>query len=208
MFVIFAQNNDMPRPKLQRKMFSPPFMEGFKPFGTPINDVGAVTLLYEEYEAIKLTDYHQYNQEEAAKQMNVSRPTFTRIYDKARKTIAKAFVEGKAIFIEGGNVEFDHNWYKCDQCNHIFRTKVGDNLENCNKCKSDNITLINEQFTRITQNTTLATGPQKGRCVCIRCGQTTQHTPGVPCTETICSNCSSRMLRENSYHHKIFKNRQ
>lgn len=37
------------------------------------------------------------NQEQAAECMNVSRPTLTRIYEAARKAIAKAFVEGKAI---------------------------------------------------------------------------------------------------------------
>jgi predicted DNA-binding protein (UPF0251 family) len=34
--------------------------------------------------------------------MAVSRPTLTRIYEKARRTIAEAFVDGKAIFIAGG----------------------------------------------------------------------------------------------------------
>ena len=38
--------------------------------------------------------------------MNVSRPTLTRIYENARRTIAKALVEGKMIFIEGGNASF------------------------------------------------------------------------------------------------------
>ena len=41
--------------------------------------------------------------------MNVSRPTLTRIYAKARKTVAEAFVEGKSLVIEGGSVDFGEN---------------------------------------------------------------------------------------------------
>ncbi len=74
-----------------------PEMEGFKPFGIPLRELSSVTLLYEEYEAIKLCDYLGMKQEEAAVKMGVSRPTLTRIYDKARKTVATAFAEGKAI---------------------------------------------------------------------------------------------------------------
>ena len=100
----------MPRPKRKRKIFSLPQAEGFKPFGVNINDTEAVELLIEEYEALKLADYHNLTQEEAAKKMNISRPTFTRIYDKARKTIALAFVEGKVIIIKGGDIHVDNEY--------------------------------------------------------------------------------------------------
>ena len=59
-------------------------MEGYKPFGIPRRELDSVTLLFEEYEAIKLADYENLTQEEAALKMNISRPTFTRLYDKAR----------------------------------------------------------------------------------------------------------------------------
>jgi uncharacterized protein len=61
---------------------------------------------------MRLSDYEGLTQEQAAEKMNISRPTFTRIYEKARRTIAQAFVEGKAIFIEGGNYHTDDCWYK------------------------------------------------------------------------------------------------
>src|SRR5659263_428512 len=92
----------MARPKLKRTMLNPPVMEGFRPFGIAVTDLERVVLLYQEYEAIRLTDYRGLTQQESAQQMNIPRPTFTRIYEKARRSIAKAFVEGKAIFIEGG----------------------------------------------------------------------------------------------------------
>jgi len=100
----------MPRPKRKRKIFSLPQIEGFKPFGTDIKDAQVVKLLFEEYEAIKLADYQNLTQDEAAKKMNISRPTFTRIYDKARKTIAEALVEGKIIKITGGDIDINDEY--------------------------------------------------------------------------------------------------
>jgi hypothetical protein len=42
------------------------------------------------------------DQAEAAKKMDVSQPTFNRLIKSARKKIADAIVNGKAIKIEGG----------------------------------------------------------------------------------------------------------
>ena len=114
MFATFAQNFFMPRPKRSRKMFSLPLTEGFKPIGVRVKNTETLILLHEEYEALKLADYNNLSQEEAAKRMNVSRPTFSRIYDKARKTIAKAFVEGKIIIIKGGDFFIDNNLHDPD----------------------------------------------------------------------------------------------
>ena len=124
----------MPRPKQDRKISIPPLMKGFKPFGIPRRMLSSVSLLYDEYEAIRLLDYEGMNQDQAAVQMNVSRPTLTRIYEKARKTIAQALVEGKMIMIEGGNVQFDRAWYRCRRC-----YKLIGGLENhvhCKDCKT------------------------------------------------------------------------
>jgi predicted DNA-binding protein (UPF0251 family) len=116
-------------------------MEGYKPFGIPMRELEAVDLLYEEYEALRLADYENLTQEEAAKKMNISRPTFTRLYDKARKSIAKAFVEGKAIIIQGGTYITDDYWYRCDDCHETMVTT--NPAEQCRKCDSDNITRLN-----------------------------------------------------------------
>lgn len=119
----------MSRPQKSRKVFSPPVMKGYKPFGTPLCETEQVTLKMEEYESFKLIDYDFYSQEQAAELMDVSRPTFTRIYNKALKTIVKAFVEGKAIVIEGGNYQFDKEWFRCKRC-----YKLIDGIENHVKC--------------------------------------------------------------------------
>jgi len=120
-------------------------MSGFKPFGIRPSMAEEVALQYDEYESIRLLDYEGLLQEEAAEKMNVSRPTLTRIYENARKTIAKAFVEGKIIVIEGGSVDFGRTWYRCRKCNKLI-----DGIENhihCKGCKSygdDELTPIND----------------------------------------------------------------
>ena len=47
------------------------------------------------------------DQEEAAKEMNISQPTFNRLLKSARKKIAEAVVEPKAIKIEGGQYKIE-----------------------------------------------------------------------------------------------------
>jgi uncharacterized protein len=131
----------MARPKLDKKIKTPPPMEGFKPFGVPITDLEPVILLFEEYEALRLSDYEGLEQEAAAKQMNISRPTYTRIINKARKSIARAFIECKAIFIEGGNYITDDNWYRCEKCMKLIISKT--KKKKCNYCKSPVLRKLN-----------------------------------------------------------------
>lgn len=59
-----------------------------------------VVLTKEEMEAIKLKDFDALEQIEASEKMNTSQSTFQRILVSARKKIAEAIVEGKALKIE------------------------------------------------------------------------------------------------------------
>jgi len=120
----------MARPHKSRKISNPPKMKGFKPFGMPMCKIEPVIMKFEEYESIRLVNYDNLLQDQAAEQMNVSRPTFTRIYNRALQQIALSFVEGKAIVIEGGNYELDKDWYRCKKC-----YKLIEGLENHLKCK-------------------------------------------------------------------------
>lgn len=106
-------------------------MKGFKPFGMPGCRFDPVILKFEEYESIRLVNYKGLQQDDAAKEMNISRPTFTRIYNKALKQIAKSFVEGKAIEIEGGNYFLEKDWYRCRKC---FKLIQG--IENHSRCEN------------------------------------------------------------------------
>lgn len=133
----------MPRPQNNRKISSPPLMQGFKPFGIPRMDLSTETLQFDEYEAIRLLDYDGLTQEQAAERMNVSRPTLTRIYEKARKSIASALVEGKMIVIEGGNVDFGKQWFRCRQCHKLVEGV--ESHKPCKGCKvfgSEELTMI------------------------------------------------------------------
>lgn len=135
----------MPRPQKSRKVCNPPKMQGFKPFGIAVCETEHIVMQYDEYEAIKLVNYDNLPQEEAAERMEVSRPTLTRIYNSALKKIAQAFVEGKSIIIEGGNFEFDKDWYKCKKC---FRLIEG--LDNHVKCSGCN-RFGNEELVNLNQ---------------------------------------------------------
>lgn len=59
-----------------------------------------VELTLDELEAIRLADYQGLYHEEAAGRMNISRPTFGRILEEARRKVATALMEGKALKIE------------------------------------------------------------------------------------------------------------
>jgi len=111
----------MARPQKNRKVCNPPKMQGFKPYGIPLCKTESIRLKFEEYESIRLVNYEMLPQDKAAEQMNVSRPTLTRIYNKALKIIAQAFVEGKAIDIEGGNYQFEQDWFKCKKCHKLIQ---------------------------------------------------------------------------------------
>ena len=69
-------------------------------------DLEESILTIDEYEAVRLKDLLSLEQEEAAKRMNISRPTFQRLIVSARKKMADAIINGKAIKIEGGNYRF------------------------------------------------------------------------------------------------------
>jgi len=92
----------MPRPFKCRRVFGTPGADYFKPRGIPLSDLQEIGLTIDEFEAIRLADLEGLYQEEAAKKMNISRQTFGNIVAAARKKIADALVNGKALKIAGG----------------------------------------------------------------------------------------------------------
>ncbi len=72
----------------------------FKPCGVPARETERIILTEDELEAIRLMDYEGLYQENVANEMNVSRPTVSRILANARKKIADALIHGKMIEIE------------------------------------------------------------------------------------------------------------
>ncbi len=188
----------MPRPKRKRNVTHPPRMEGFKPFGIPISDIEPVILFFEEYEAIRLLDYMGMTQLQAAQEMAVSRPTLTRIYEKARRTIAEAFVDGKAIFIGGGDYHTDEYWYRCEACHKLLISEKA--IRCCSHCESDKIRPLTDKPHAADQE---HCENLPGFCICLHCNSKIPHQPGVPCRESVCPRCGKNMIRENSYHHQL-----
>jgi predicted DNA-binding protein (UPF0251 family) len=93
------------RPRKCRLVYASPTARFFKPRGTPLCELEVVCLKDEEYEALRLSDYRKLDQEEAAKLMGISRPTFSRVLACARQAVARALVEGCALEIKGGDFE-------------------------------------------------------------------------------------------------------
>jgi len=90
------------RPKKTRWIKCLPGERCFKPRCKPLDKLKAVSLNLDEFEAIRLSCLEGFKQEDAAKKMKVSRPTFSRIETSAHKKIADALVNIKVIKIEGG----------------------------------------------------------------------------------------------------------
>jgi len=65
-------------------------------------DLEESILTVDEFEAVRLKDLEDLDQSECAKRMDISQPTFHRLILSARKKIADAIVNGKAIKICGG----------------------------------------------------------------------------------------------------------
>jgi uncharacterized protein len=124
----------MSRTKKDRLIQMAPHYCGFKPQGVQCKPGSDVTINYEEYEALKLCDYELLKQEDAAKLMNISRPTLTRIYESVRRKIAKAFIEGSRISFENGNSSVS-DWLRCDNCQITF-TILDGGPRICPVCKS------------------------------------------------------------------------
>jgi hypothetical protein len=95
----------VPRPFCFRRIAGRPPAAIFKPIGIPVMDLDEVVMSLDEFEALRLADLDGLYQEQAAAQMKVSRPTFSRIVDSARRKMADALVHGKALRIEGGPVQ-------------------------------------------------------------------------------------------------------
>ncbi len=135
----------MPRRKRNRRIQVPPVIKGMSVYGVRGRKSNEVILHLEEYEAIRLLDYQNLTQEEAAVFMDVSRPTLTRIYEEARNKVATAFVEGRDLIFRGGDIYFDKNWFKCNSCKASFSNYSEENV-NCAVCGSNDLISLNEYY--------------------------------------------------------------
>ena len=94
----------MARPPLERILDSAITKRGFRPSGAYVGKADGVVLTFDEAEAIRLADLEGLYQQAAAQRMGVSRQTFGRIVESARRKTADALLNGKKLLIEGGTV--------------------------------------------------------------------------------------------------------
>lgn len=154
------------RPKQKRLIKFFPEITYFKPAGVPVRELNIETLSLDEVEAIRLADLEGLTQEQGAAKMKINRITFLRIIDSARNKIAKALIYGKAIKLKGGEI-------------------IMPNLDGTGPRG---------------QGQMIGRGRGKGQglggteeCVCPKCGEKVPHTRGIPCIQTNCPKCGSRM---------------
>ncbi|MDD4568581.1 MAG: DUF134 domain-containing protein [Tepidanaerobacteraceae bacterium] len=130
----------MARPPKWRHVEFIPDITYFKPAGVPLRQLDEVVLTVEELEALRLKDLGGLEQEPCAERMNISRPTFIRIINSARKKVAEALVKGKAIRIEGGTYQYVRPT-KCQDCGNEWRVTQNDDTDmECPECHSTNWT--------------------------------------------------------------------
>lgn len=103
--------------------------------------MGEVVLTLDEAESLRLADLEGLHQDDAAQRMNVSRQTFARIVESARRKVAQALVEGKALRVEGGAVEVRAmRKFLCADCGKEWEVEYGTGRpQACPQCSSTNI---------------------------------------------------------------------
>jgi predicted DNA-binding protein (UPF0251 family) len=134
----------MPRKVTLRKVVEPPRFKGYRPYGVNVKSKESVELLYEEYEALKLADYDLMHHQEASKLMGISRATFARIYESARRKMAKALVEAKSIRSVYGNAVLDKDWFVCSKCHARFNFPKNRKDDKCPACNHEKIEALHQ----------------------------------------------------------------
>lgn len=115
----------MARPPVCRFVLHQPPVMLFKPTGVPARTLAQIELGLDEFEALRLADYDGLYQEHAAEQMGVSRATFARLIETARRKVADMLLHGKALAIQGGPVMMsDQRTFEC-ACGHRFQAPRG-----------------------------------------------------------------------------------
>ena len=87
----------MARPPLPRRIGCSPPSTYFKPNGIPVSALEVMELLPEHLEVLRLCDAEGMYQAEAAEKMGLSRASIGRILEEARRRVAIALSEGKAL---------------------------------------------------------------------------------------------------------------
>ncbi|MHA1167320.1 MAG: DUF134 domain-containing protein [Candidatus Hodarchaeales archaeon] len=110
----------------------------FKPAGIPIRDLEVIVLSDVELDCLRYADLDDEKQTESASKMSISQPSFSRHLKIARRKVADALINGKALTIETGQFPvIKTRFFKCVNCNNSWGLSVGTGRpESCPKCGS------------------------------------------------------------------------
>ena len=190
----------MARPKMCKRIFRVPKIICFKPdVEVDYQKTESIEITMEEFEAIRLKDYLNIKQQNAAEIMEISQPTLHRTLISARKKIAKALVEGKILNIKGGDYMTAEKKYKCRKCGFEWHSPQKE-YKKCPDCESEDI--IATDLEEEVQKNMGQQGSGRGRgrgmgagpprvCKCHQCGYETPKTQGVPCRNDKCPECGT-----------------
>ncbi len=190
----------MSRPRRIRKIRDEPKIRCFKPDSEDFDTLHTIEITIDEFESIRLRDYHDIQQKKSADMMGISQPTFHRTLSSARKKIAKALIEGNIIIITGDDFITEKIKYNCNICGFEWSSPKK-KYDKCPDCQSENIKQIKEELTSkeeiedIVQRRSyggpgLGAGPPKV-CKCPECGYESPKTRAVPCRNTKCPECET-----------------
>jgi predicted DNA-binding protein (UPF0251 family) len=115
-----------------------------------------MTLLVEELEALRLKDLVGMDQVTCADEMGVSRATFQRILQSARKKMVTSLIYGQTIIIKGGSYIVKNRKFEWLDCGEIWEVEpCSENGKHgyeipCPKCASMKKIRLSEDGTRQT----------------------------------------------------------
>ena len=191
----------MARPRRFRRILEEPQTRCFKPEKENSDSLEPILITIDEFESLRLRDYHNIQQKRSAEIMDISQPTFHRTLTSARKKISKALIEGKPIIIVGEDHISNKMRYKCNKCDFEWLSPEKE-YDKCPDCKSDDISKFVDEDSVIEKTTPpliqrrsyggqgLGSGPPKV-CKCPNCGYEHSKTRAVPCRNTKCPKCET-----------------
>lgn len=195
----------MVRPRIFRRISEEPQIRCFRPEKEDLDSLEPIEITIDEFEALRLRDYHDIRQKKSADIMGVSQPTFHRILTSARKKISKALIEGNTIIVTGVDYIAEKNKYKCNVCG--FKWSSPEKKYNkCPECKSGDIDTIDEETSKETEASLLQRRSYGGKgmgigpprvCKCPNCGYEAPKTRAVPCKNTKCPKCETPLCGAN-----------
>lgn len=205
----------MVRPKVHRRIGKNPKNKCFNKENKKINqNQKPIEMSVDEFEAIRLRDYHNIKQNESAELMGISQPTFHRILNSARKKIAISLIEGIEIVIIGEDFMNEAKKYSCKDCGFQWSNPKKEYIQ-CPDCNSKNIKLIKNENNKnnkdkkdnvnipsknddlnnipLSQRKSFG-GPGSGKgpsksCKCSKCGYEAPKIRGFPCRNIKCPKC-------------------